>query len=413
MGLRIGIISNYFDPWVGGIEKQNRMIGEAMVRRGHDVTVLTRRYDPSLPPCEIRNGLRIERFGPGGHGVLAKWLMNACTFRRIAGGRPLFDMVFVTQCSAHIFGPAFASVVRNIPIVLRPVEPGEFSGDISNKTLSHLPSAIRPLITTALRAARRWAYRRAEQVITNSSGIAREAETFGFPPDSVVLIRNAVDTKRFRPVATFEKAALRKSLDIPPDAEVVIYVGRLAQRKGLLTLAKAWAGVVCNRHSALLLIVGSGPGSNSPHDAEESLRSAITTADLQGRVLLTGAVEDVERYLQASDLFIFPSEPYESFGNSLAEAMSCGLPLICTRIEGAAADLVVEGENGFKFDVGDSDALCARIKELLVNEPIRKRMGVVNRARVEGILALDRVVDAYEQVFLSVSDRRPAQKGHP
>ena len=413
MGLQIGIVSNYFAPRVGGVEKQNRIIGEALAKRGHEVTVVTRRYDPTLPRRELRSGLHIERFGPSGFGVLAKWLMNASTFIRIARGKPSFDVVLITQCSAHVFGPALANVFCDVPLIIRPVEPGELSGDISAQSLGRLPAGIRPIAHTAVDAARRWAYRHVKQVIAISAGIVREAESFGFPPSHVALIHNAVDTKRFAPVAPGEKAALRKSLGLPSDAEIVVYVGRLAKRKGLPTLVEAWTGVVRDRPSAMLLIVGGGLGSSSPHNAEPSLRAAIATAGLQGQIVLTGAVDDVERYLQSSDLFIFPSEPYEGFGNALAEAMSCGLPVICTKIEGAAADLVEEGKNGFKFDVGDSAALCARIKELLDKEPIRKRMGAANRNRIEGILDLDHVVDAYERVFLSVSEMKANSNGHP
>lgn len=405
--LRIAIISNYFSPWVGGIEKQNQVIGEALVQRGHEVTVLTRRYDPALPAYEVRNGVRIERFRPSGHGVIAKWLMNIRTFHHILMATPTIDAVLVTQCSAHVFGPAVAGVLRGIPIIVRPVEPGEISGEISAESLRRLPSAIRIIVKMALNTVRRWAYRHTQRLIAISARIAREAESFGVPRTSVVFILNALDVGRFRPISPNEKAALRKALGITPDTEIVTWVGRLAQRKGLLTLIDAWKHVARKRPSALLLMVGSGLGSSSPHDAEPLIRAAINTAGLQDRILLTGAVADVERYLQASDLFVFPSEPFEGFANALAEAMSCGLPVVCTRIECGSGDLVIEGEHGFKFDVGDSATLSARVEELLANEPLRKRMGLANRSKVEEILAEERVVAAYEQVFLSVSRSQP------
>ena len=74
--MRIAIVSNNFLPYIGGIERQNQLLSEALVKRGHEVTVLTRRYDPALPKHEIRNGVRIQRLWPSGGGVLAKWLMN-------------------------------------------------------------------------------------------------------------------------------------------------------------------------------------------------------------------------------------------------------------------------------------------------------------------------------------------------
>jgi hypothetical protein len=175
--LNIAVISNYFFPWVGGIEKQNQTIGEALVKRGHKVTIFTRRYDPALPAQELRNGLRIERLGHAGHGVYAKWLMNISTFYRITMAKPGFDAVLVTQCSAHLFGPALAGILLKIQIFVRPVEPGEISGNISTATLTRLPNIICPLIKAVLNALRRWAYNRTERLIAISAGIARE---YGF-----------------------------------------------------------------------------------------------------------------------------------------------------------------------------------------------------------------------------------------
>jgi len=397
--MRIGIVSNYFTPRIGGNEANNRLIGEALVRRGHDVTVLTRRYDPALHRREIQNGISIERFSPCGEGILAKWLMNVGLFRRLTFSRLPFDITLITQCSAHVLGPALAGILRRVPIVVQPIEAGELSGDISSQALRHLRFGIRQVVWKALSATRTWAYHRAHLVVAFSSALARDAEAFGFPSGAVVIIPNAVDTGRFRPVTEDEKAKLRASLGITPDAQVVTSVGRLVRGKGLLTLIEAWAIVAHDHPDALLFIVGSGPGVGSQDDTELSLRAAIKAAGLHDRVRLSGAVSDVKPYLQASDLFVFTSEQ-EGFGMALVEAMSCGLPVVCTRIEGAAADLVVDGEHGLKFDVGDAAALCARIERLLANEPMRRRMGAASRAIVEKQLSVDHVAAAYEQAFL-------------
>jgi glycosyltransferase involved in cell wall biosynthesis len=398
--LQVAMISNLFVPYVGGIETQNRLIAETLVRRGHDVTVLTRRFDPGLPQCEIRNGVRIERFWSCS-GLLAKWLLNVSAFRRMALSKPAFDVVLITQFSALVFGPALAGALRHIPLVLRPDEVGELSGEISAEALDRLPRGIRAAVHRTLGAVRTWAYWRAQRVIAISSALAREAQAFGFSPASVVLIPNAVDTGRFRPVTQGEKTALRESLGIARDAEVVLWVGRLVRGKGLLSLIEAWRGIALERSKALLLIVGGGPGKGCPRDVEPALRAAIAATGLHDRVLLAGTVSDVERYLQAGDLFVFSSEQ-EGFGIALVEAMACGLPVVCTRIEGAAADVVVDGEHGLKFEVGDTVALGARIRALLDDESMRKRMGYVARTVVEQRLNLERVADAYEETFLAV-----------
>jgi glycosyltransferase involved in cell wall biosynthesis len=400
--LRIAIVSAYFAPHIGGADNQNRLIGEALVRRGHYVTILTRRFDRRLPAREMLAGLDIRRLRPSGRGVLGKWLMNIGTAWHLVCARPGYDLVFVTQISPHALGPALASCMRHLAIVLRPIEHGELAGDISDLTLVHVPVAIRGLLRGVLDGARRWAYRRARRVIVTSSALAREAQAFGFPPVALVPIPNAIDTKRFRPPAAEERDALRRALGLPADAGVVVWVGRLVHKKGLETLVEAWAAVVRARPRARLLIVGAGAGAGHPHDAEEALRAAISEYGLQASVVLTGAVPDVERYLRASDLFVFTSEE-EGFGVALVEAMACGLPVVTSRIEGAAADFVDDGQEGLKFTVGDARQLRECMVTLLADATTRRRMGAAGRARVEEALDVQPVAAAYERLFAAVT----------
>lgn len=400
--LGIAVVANRFAPYIGGIETQVRLIGGALVARGHQVTVLTRRYDPALPARDALEGLSVRRFGPTGHGVASKWLLNAGTARWLVRHQRSLDCVLVTQFSATAFGPALANALGGAPLVLRTAEHGELTGEVSNRSLGALPAGLRPLTGATLRRARRWAYRRAGLIIALSRGLAREAEAFGFPPSRIERIPVAVDTVRFHPVGPAERRELRGALGIPAEAETAAYVGRLVRGKGLSTLVAAWAEVARERPRALLLVVGEGTGPASPLDAEASFRRAIRAAGLESRVLLAGAREDVSRYLQASDLFVFPSER-EGFGNALAEAMSCGLPVVCSRIECGAVDELVEGRHGCTFEVGDSRGLACRILDLLPAEELRSRMGAACRALVERSWNVERVAGAYESALARVA----------
>jgi glycosyltransferase involved in cell wall biosynthesis len=401
--MNLAVVSNHFAPYVGGIETQVRLVGEALARRGHRVTVLTRRYDRRLPWREEVSGLRVVRLRPSGEGVFAKWLMNLGACARIAAGRERFDVVLVNVFSVHLFGPALAGALRGIPIVIRTAQCHEFSGAVSADALGRLPAGLRVVIRRSLRAARAPVYRRARGVIATSTALAREAQAFGFPPAAIALVPNAVDTARFRPVTRPRKAALRAALGLPPDAEIAVCAGRLVRRKGLLTLVDAWAGVARDRPRALLLVVGGGPGPGAPRDEEVALRTAIAAYGLGDRVRLTGPVAGVERFLQASDVLVSASEE-ESFGNALVEAMACGLPVVSSRIEGAAADHVVEGVHGLKFDAGDARALRARLAELLASRATRAAMGAAGRAAVEAGLAVEPIALRYEQVLAACSE---------
>jgi glycosyltransferase involved in cell wall biosynthesis len=195
--------------------------------------------------------------------------------------------------------------------------------------------------------------------------------------------------------------ALRHALSLPAEAEVVVWTGRLVRKKGLEVLAEAWAEVVPKRPRALLLIVGAGPGARHPNDAEAELRSTIAARGLNESVIMTGAVQAVERYLQVADLFVFTSEQ-EGFGNALTEAMACGLPVITSHISGAP-ELVTDGQEGLKFRMGDAGQLCRCITLLLDDVDTRRRMGAAARRRMEPALAVEHIAGEYERLFTSVA----------
>lgn len=406
--LRIAVVVNRFAPYTGGVERQMELIGSELARRGHAVVVLTRRYDRRLPARERRAGIEVRRLGVPGQGVPSKWWCNVGTFRELMLRRPRFDCVLVTQVSATAFGPALARVLGGPPIVLRPVEPGEFDGRVSALALARLPPALRGGVRSLLGAARRAAYRRAHRLIAIAPELAAEAMGCGFPAGAIVRLPNAVDGRTFRPVEPGERAALRAALGLPADAELVTYSGRLARVKGLETLAAAWPRVLAERPSARLLVVGAGPGPDSPLDAERPFRRALRDSGVEDRVLFAGERRDVERYLRASDVFVFPSRS-EGFSNALVEAMACGLPVVCSDIGGTY--FVKDGETGLKCPPGDADRFARRILELLASPERRRALGAAARAAAMEF-GVERVADGYESV-LTEAARSVGRTGVP
>jgi D-inositol-3-phosphate glycosyltransferase len=405
--LRIAIVTNRFTPYVGGIERQMAMLGSGLARRGHQVTILTRRYDRALPNREDLDGLTIERFGPSGQGPVAKWLVNLGTFRRLATSRPAFDCALVTQFSATILGPALTHAVgRGVPLVVRPAEPGEFTGEVSQRTLSALPPGARDLAKKALRNLRAWAYGKANVVVAISKAMAREAEAFGFPPDSIVGIPNPVDTALFRPATPAEREDVRRELGIAGGTKIVTFNGRLARGKGAVTLARAWKELAPLHPDSVLVVIGSGPTHDPKVDEEQVLRAFLRNEGLEQRVLLLGSRPAVERYLAASDVFVFPSEVGEGFGNALTEAMACGVPVLAANISCGSVDLVQEGEHGLKFEPGNPASLRDRLHELLLDESARARMGAAGRRLAEERLELNTAVDAYERALRRAIEAR-------
>ena len=168
---------------------------------------------------------------------------------------------------------------------------------------------------------------------------------------------------------------LRAEFGWRDDEVVLLYVGRLASEKGLLTLIDA-LGKASNRgvHPTLVL-VGSGP-------LEAELRARAQ--DMGVKVQLTGFLQrnELARRYAASDVFVLPSQS-EPWGLVVNEAMEFGLPLVLSSHVGSVPVLLKEGENGFLFPVGDSDALASYVEHLYFDKELRQQMGRLSRRIIQ------------------------------
>lgn len=176
-----------------------------------------------------------------------------------------------------------------------------------------------------------------------------------------------VDGARFKPEAAV-RARIRAEWDVPPDAVVFLYLGRLTKDKGLLDLGRAFAEVP-GAHLALV-----GPD-------EEGLTEAIRAAcgAHAARLRLVGYTDQPQAYMAASDVFVLPSYR-EGFGSTVIEAAACGLPAVATRIYGLT-DAVVDGATGFLVPPRDPPALAQRMRELAGDAGLRLRLGTAARDR--------------------------------
>ena len=140
-----------------------------------------------------------------------------------------------------------------------------------------------------------------------------------------VRLSPEVDRTVFRP--GHDGSGVRRRLGIPPEALVVVSVGRLVRRKGQLDLVRAWPEVLGRFPAAHLVVVGEGPD-------ERRLRRLVAARRLERSVHLVGRVPDVVPYLAAGDVFAAPSRErwwgleVEAFGIVYAEAAAMGLRVV-------------------------------------------------------------------------------------
>ena len=163
-------------------------------------------------------------------------------------------------------------------------------------------------------------------------------------------------------------------------------------------LVEAWPELIARHPDLYLLMVGSGKLSFD--DCENYLKQFVRTNGLEECVRFCGESDRGYQFLQAADLFIFPTE-YEGFSLALVEARGSGIPSAVTSV-GAAPDLIRHGENGFLFPPKDKQALLDVIDSALEQRDRWPQIGRAARESVRGF-NLAAVVDSYHELCVELT----------
>ena len=251
---------------------------------------------------------------------------------------------------------------------------GTFQG--GDFQLSSAERLVRPL---ALRAC-------AGLVAASRTERERLQARYGLAEGKVAGIPNPISLDGW---GVHDRDEARRSLGIPSEAHVLAWHGRVQlERKGLDVLLSAWRLLAEERRGAdlRLLLVGSG------HD-DDRFRSLLRETGLGNVLWVDEYIRDraeLDRLLVAADVWVLPSR-HEGFPVAPLEAMACGLPVVLTRVSGAA-DILEHGERsgGLLVPVDDAAALAAAMGRLLDDPEGAREIGQRARVRAEAF-GLERV----------------------
>jgi glycosyltransferase involved in cell wall biosynthesis len=199
-----------------------------------------------------------------------------------------------------------------------------------------------------------------------------------------------------------ERSALRRSLGFAPDETVVLYVGSVSKRKGVLALVKCFGELAATAPQARLLIVG--PAIEPEYGAE--VFRYIAEKNLSDRVTHIPYAEDPVPYYLAADVFAFASYS-EGFGNVLLEAMSFGLPVVSRYIGDVTDTFIEHGVSGYLFSTDAS--FLANLKSLVDDPQLRREMGERARKRVEDDFQLPDLAKRYVALYRALTSPQGAQ----
>lgn len=246
--------------------------------------------------------------------------------------------------------------------------------------------------------ALRLLYSQLDCVITGSEATRAHAFSLGLRTRTEV-IPNGVNLQRFKPVTKEEKKNLRASLGLGGVARMITSVGSIIPRKGTDLLLESWA-VLARRFPDLhFVLVGPRTDESDPklRAFHEKLVGLVNRSGAADQVHFTGRVENVESYLQASDMFVFASER-EGMANVVLEAMASGVPVVLTPHIGLPPDF---GEPSHQYLLAErhSESFAAAVSALLDDEKRHNDLAQNGRKWVERSMDLDSVLDHYADLY--------------
>ena len=405
--MKICIFTETYYPVVGGGETQAKLLAEALTTKGHSVIVLTRRSDLLLKNYEQYGAVHVYRLPPVGRGQLKKWGLLFSSFPMLIHLQRQYDLIFVSGFRIIGIAGILVSRIFHKKCILKSDSQGEMSGAFFVNGLKKFGLSPSWLPFKLFLNIRNKVLAGADGFSAISADIAEEFSMAGIKPKLIHIIPNSVDTARFYPVTRRQKIALRKKLGIPQNAMIVIYTGRIVSYKGLPLLLKVWRDLYKKHNKILLLLVGTG--GLDMYNCEIELRSYVRENWLDQYIRFTGSVQNVAEYLQASDIFAFPTED-DALPSSLIEAMACALPIVTTPV-GAIKAIVKDGENGIVIQPGDYQQLYQALETLMVNPHLASLLGQAALKTIQSQFSSDIVIERYLSLFRQTTNRAASPLG--
>ena len=172
---------------------------------------------------------------------------------------------------------------------------------------------------------------------------------------------------------------------------IILFLGRLGERKGTYDLIKAFKNVQKEHPDALLLLAGDGE--------IDKCKRVVNSLELDSCVKFLGWIDikEKQRLLNSSKIFVLPSY-HEAFPLSILEAMSTGLPIISTRVGGIPEE-IIDNKSGVLIESGDILALTLTINRLLSSPKLCDRLGKKARERYLECFLITKIIKKIEEIY--------------
>jgi glycosyltransferase involved in cell wall biosynthesis len=211
----------------------------------------------------------------------------------------------------------------------------------------------------------------------------------------VVYIHNAVNVRRFSP----DGEVSHRLMALKDGRKCVLYVGRVNEKKGVRDLIRAFEIVLSKQKDCILAVAGSGD-----KEYVEGLVKEVSKTGLDHHVYFLGPVPNREMpaLMRAADIIAYATREGEGIPRALLEGMACGKPVVATEVAGIP-EAVIDGVTGFLVKPRDIAALADRLSTLLMDDSLRREMGLRARKLVETEFNYDTVIPKIASLLRGVA----------
>lgn len=386
--LSICIFSRGLPPWAyGGVETFTYELSRRLVKLGCRVSVICARSGASAKAYTEIDGVRVHFVD---YGLIPNfsYSINAAKKAIDLDRSNSFD-IYHGQ-GFYGFGCALAKAMKRVrkPFVetIHNLIIRETHSCIQSMLFHKASSLLHNLATFV--AMTSFALSEGILICRVADGIVADSEytkidatrNYGIPSGKITVIPIGVDINRFSPEIRGHK--IRKMLNIGSDMPLVLYLGRLDQRKGVEYLVLSAPSVLKEISDAKFLSVGRGP-------FEKPLKQLTKRLGVQDTFIFHPFISDshLPSLYAAADVFVLPSR-WEGFGISMLEAMATAKPVVSTNVS-AIPEVVIHGKTGLLVETGNHHQLAEAIIKILSDRNFAKGLGINGRKRAEKVFNWD------------------------
>ena len=393
----IVVLIDRYRPIIGGAQNNVHELSRRLVFKGFNVSVLTRIVFPGLKKEETLDSVKVNRFGAFPVRIISKLLCSIQIITYLIKHRREYDVVICVPCAYFTdLLPAYISyLVTKKPYVIRTTGVGNLDDLLSNSD-----SSIQGRIKSAITPGGFWrrVLDRAARIVVQTPVLLERASTYGLK--DCLLIQSGADSERFRVSTVGEKVELRKQLDLPEDRIILVSTGRYIKEKNQISLIKAAMRVENNQPGKIMVLIIGATECNQINSAEVQIKDYVSGHGITHLVEFIDNVMNIEDYLRASDIFVFPSMYDEGMSNALIEAMLCGLAIIASDMPQVTRTF--PDEEGLFFPAMNIEMLTMHIQKLIGSESYRSNLGVAIAAFAKQHYSSDRVANEYAALLYDI-----------